>query len=266
MRKSRGEQAVNTTRIKGTRLNLLRTIECALKQISFRRGQPGGVPITFGRTPCQMFLATCDCKQTRALVWKERLRGDLTIEPGSPTAGNLRGALRAMAVRRQVVVLDQIAVTANQCLATIWAMSVFPVAHHARQVPWIDITQARLPPDLGRAEKIFRRGVARIIASCSRHETRSRATEYPAKYWLRIRSAPQFILGIVKPGINRVTISSHRPRHGCGECCRGSDRCARPVRDNDGRQSSSDQLYTDRAKAVEIRAPAGSHCRSKRIQ
>src|SRR5205809_2373012 len=83
-----------------------------------------------------------DCNQTRAAMRRERMVGDLALEFWCPPARNGRVARRAVSLRGEPIVLDEVAVALDQHFAAIVAAGVFEIADHARQVSGIDVTQA----------------------------------------------------------------------------------------------------------------------------
>src|SRR5581483_6411474 len=143
VRKSRGEQAVSRrAKSNGARLTFLRTIWISARSRRTAEGGRPSVPVLNWEERASVlavFLATCDCKQTRALVWEERAGGDLAIEGGGPASRNLFGAARTPAFCRQAVLLNEIAVAADQGLLAVRAMSVFAVADHCMEICGIDI-------------------------------------------------------------------------------------------------------------------------------
>jgi len=96
-------------------------------------------------------------------MWKERARGNLAIEFRCPTTGNFVGATRAVAIRREAIILDQISVAADERFAALRTTGVFPLTDPAGQISGIDEAQAGLTTDFHGTEKVIGRGVARVV-------------------------------------------------------------------------------------------------------
>src|SRR5271167_1589862 len=111
----------------------------------------------------ECFLATCDCNETRPLLWQERVRGDLAVELCRPAAGNRRGTGWTTAVRGQAVIFDQVAAAPDQRLAALRAARVLPISDHAGKIASVDIAQARPLADLRGSQQVFGVRIARDI-------------------------------------------------------------------------------------------------------
>src|SRR5579885_1828053 len=93
---------------------------------------------------------------------KERSAGNLTIELRGPASGDLIGAFRATAFRRQAIVLDEVAVAADQRFVTLGTMCVFAAVDHSREIPRIDETEAGFASNLCSPMEVFGRCVPLI--------------------------------------------------------------------------------------------------------
>src|ERR1700720_4375510 len=113
-----------------------------------------------GRTP-RGHLAL-DCKQMRVFARQERMGGDLTLEAGGPAAGDCSGACGTMAVRREAVIFDQVAVALDHSCFALGTASVFPFTDSAGKISGIDVAPAGLASDFNGAQQIFGGGVARV--------------------------------------------------------------------------------------------------------
>src|SRR5436305_13409707 len=96
-------------------------------------------------------------------MWEERVRGDLAVELRRPAAGNFPSAARASAFCCEAIFLNQVAVTADQSLVAVGAVSIFPVSDHSRQIPGIDISQTTLSADGSGPQQVYRSCVWRLI-------------------------------------------------------------------------------------------------------
>ena len=98
-----------------------------------------------------------------AVVRQERDGGALAVEAGAPAAREC--GVRSAGRRRpavSAVVLNQVAVARDQALAAGVAGGVLEVADAPGQVAGVDVAQARVAADRGRALQHRRRGVRRI--------------------------------------------------------------------------------------------------------
>ena len=125
----------------------------------------------------------------------------------------MAGAIGAATIGGQAVVFDEISVAGDEGFAALRAASIFPVTDHAGKIAGIDIAQSGGLTDFRSLEEIFGRGVALAIAlhfvvcvergNVPRDVGRNASQEF--------REAAQFVGTSLKPGMSRVTISSHNP-------------------------------------------------------
>src|SRR5437016_4759165 len=73
---------------------------------------------------------------------------NLSSKRGIPPSGNAGATRWAATLRSEMVTPDVIPVTLDEKVPALRASGVLPVAHHARQVPGIDVTQASPLADL----------------------------------------------------------------------------------------------------------------------
>lgn len=78
---------------------------------------------------------------------KERSAGNLTIKLRGPASGDLIRATRASALACQAVVLDEVAVAANQSFSAMRTVSVFATFDHPWKVSGIDVTEPSIAAD-----------------------------------------------------------------------------------------------------------------------
>src|SRR5215831_13549209 len=96
-------------------------------------------------------------------MWQERMIGDLAAEFGGPAPGDGGAAGKAVPFGGEVVVANQIAVTADHGLPAIGAARVFEIAHPSGEVTGVDVAQARLLTDVGGAKEILGASVGWIF-------------------------------------------------------------------------------------------------------
>lgn len=69
------------------------------------------------------------------------MRGNLSLERRIPPARNAAATGGAATIQSKMVARDQVAVTFNEKLLAVGAMSIFQVAYLARQISRIDVAQ-----------------------------------------------------------------------------------------------------------------------------
>src|SRR5215470_10261695 len=96
-------------------------------------------------------------------MWKERARGDLAFELRGPSARNRLLTSRTLAIGRQAIVFDEIAVPTNQSFIASWTAGVFPLAHHTGKISGIDVAESSITADFSGTEQVLHARVTLIV-------------------------------------------------------------------------------------------------------
>src|SRR6266852_1478459 len=117
-----------------------------------------------------------------------------------PDTGDRAPARRTFSFRRDLIRLDEIAITFDQRFPALRAAGVFPFADAARQIPGIDEMEAFAGPDLRGANQMARGGIGRaghFVVLVKRGDV---PRNVAAQAGDESRDGAQFLLAVVEAG------------------------------------------------------------------